>query len=321
MIKLDLRQLRHVLALDRHRSFARAASELGLSQPALSRSILALEESIGAKLFDRNRSGVEPTVVGARLAELARPLLTQVRLAEQEIVQLLDLSSGMLRVGAGPYAAEISVGTAVGRLARRHPGIRAAVAVADWPELYRRLLADELDVVVAETSYAIGDDRFVMEPLPEHRGVYYCRAGHPLAGRVELTLEEVAAFPVAAPVVPRRLLPLVANSEPSLAVDLPEGTGTTEFRVETPSLARHIVMESDVLGVALRSQIERDVLLGRLVVLPLDVPWLKTSYGVLRLARRTPSPVAAEFLELLHTVERELCDQVAWHPAAREAEA
>jgi len=66
-MKLDLRQLRHVLALDRHRNFGRAAEAIGLTQPALSRSLQALEDEIGARLFDRDRSRVEPTAVGARL--------------------------------------------------------------------------------------------------------------------------------------------------------------------------------------------------------------------------------------------------------------
>jgi DNA-binding transcriptional LysR family regulator len=55
-MNIDLRQCRHVLALDRHRSFARAADALGLTQPALTRSLQALEKSIGARLFDRDRT-------------------------------------------------------------------------------------------------------------------------------------------------------------------------------------------------------------------------------------------------------------------------
>jgi DNA-binding transcriptional LysR family regulator len=281
-----------VLALDRCRNFARAADEVGLTQPALSRSIQSLERTIGAKLFDRDRSGVEPTAVGARLVELARPLVTQARLAEREIEKLMGLASGLLRIGAGPYASEISVGTAVGRLAKARPGIRVDVAVADWPELHRRLLADELDVVVAEISHALDDNRFAVEPLPEHQAVFYVRAGHPLASRAGLTLHEVTAFPLASPFVPSRLLKLVREGRATDSDRTVEGIVATEFRVETPYLARSIVLESDVVGLALPAQIEREVALGRLVALPLHLPLLKASYGILRLAGRTPSPLA-----------------------------
>jgi DNA-binding transcriptional LysR family regulator len=305
-MKLDLRQLRYVLALDRHRNFARAAEEIGLTQPALSRSLQSLEDAVGARLFDRDRSRVEPTAVGARLIELARPLLTQVRLAERELERTVGSADGLLRIGAGPYASEISVGTAVGRMVRRHPGIRADVSVSDWPELYRRLLADELDVVVAETSHAGDDDRLLVEPLPAHRGVFYCRTGHPLAGRSRLTRQDIAAFPLAIPFVPRRLLELLGKTGPASAAGMPEGVTAPELRVETPYLARRIVMESDVLGVAAPVQIEREIALGLLCQLPLELPELETSYGILRLARRTLPPVAAEFLQVLREVEGQI---------------
>jgi DNA-binding transcriptional LysR family regulator len=169
-MKLDLKQLRHVLALDRYRSFARAAEAVGLTQPALSRSIQALEKEVGARLFDRTRARVEPTAVGVRLIELAQPLVTQVDLAARELQQMVGLDGGLLRIGAGPFAAEVSVGTAVGRLARRHPAILVDVSVGDWPELYRRVLNGELDVAVVDTSLADGDERLVVERLPEHPG-------------------------------------------------------------------------------------------------------------------------------------------------------
>jgi len=305
-MKLDLRQLRHVLALDRCRNFARAADEIGLTQPALSRSIQSLEKTIGAKLFDRDRSGVEPTAVGARLIELARPLVTQARLAEREIEKLMGLASGLLRIGAGPYASEISVGTAVGRLAAAHPGIRVDVSVADWPELYSRMLADDLDVVVAEISHASDDNRFAVEPLPEHQAVFYVRPGHPLAERAALTLEDITAFPLAAPFLPRRLLDLVREDSSTPADQPVEGIVATEFRVENPYLARRIVLESDVVGLALPAQIAHEVALDRLVALPLHLPWLKASYGILRLAGRTTSPLAEEFLRVLREVDQEV---------------
>ena len=76
-MNIDLRRCRHVLALDLHRNFARAAESLGLTQPALTRSLQALEKSIGARLFDRDRARVEPTPVGQRLIERARLLVNQ----------------------------------------------------------------------------------------------------------------------------------------------------------------------------------------------------------------------------------------------------
>ena len=305
-MKLDLRQLRYVLALERYRNFAKAAAEIGLTQPALSRSLRALEEAVGARLFDRDRTRVEPTAVGARLIELARPLVMQARLAERELEQLLGLAGGLLRIGAGPYASEVSVGTAVARLARQRPDLRAEISISDWPELYRRLLANELDVVVAETSHAMDDSRFAIEPLLSHQAYFYCRAGHPLTTQPDVTLQAIKAFPLAMPLLPHRLLEMVGKSALPQASGALDATATTEFRIDNPMMARRIVSTSDVVSAAVPVQIEQDVMLGRLTILPPAFPWLKTSYGILRLASRTPSPAAAEFLQILRQVELEV---------------
>jgi DNA-binding transcriptional LysR family regulator len=253
-------------------------------------------------------SRVPPTAIGLRLIELARPLVSQAKLAERELQQMIGLTGGLLRIGAGPFAAETSVGTAVGRLARLHPGILVDVSVNDWPDLYRRLLNDELDVAISEISHATDDERLVVEALPQHPAVFYCRSGHPLSAREDMTLQDIVRFPIAMTVVPKRLLDLIGKVDATMRADIPEGAGSTEFRVETPSMARSIVMESDVLGLGLQRQIEHEVALGRIVMLRLNValPWLTSSYGIIRLARRTVSPAANEFLRLLREVEGEI---------------
>lgn len=305
-MKFDLRQLRQILALDRYRNFARAADAVGVSQPALSRSLQSLEEEVGARLFDRDRAGVVPTAVGSRLIELARPLVAQARAAEVELGQMVGLAGGLLRIGSGPFAAEISVGTAIGRLAGRYPGIRVDVVTQDWPNLVAALLNDELDVVIAEIQNADGDERFEVEPLPQHEGGFFCRAGHPLVGRAQLTLEDVLAYPVAFGVLPRRIAEALRNENPTSTGDLPDGSGTTQFRVESLLVARRVVLESDVVSFAVPSQIARELSDGQFAILPLVFPWLETNYGIIRLAGRTPSPACEAFLDLLREVEHEL---------------
>ena len=91
-------------------------------------------------------------------------------------------------------------------------------------------------------------------------------------------------------------------------MDLPEGVNVTQFRIDTPYLARRAVMNSDVLGIAVPSQIELELAVGSLKLLPLRLPWLKTSYGVIQLARRTLSPALSEFLRVLREVEGEIDD-------------
>jgi DNA-binding transcriptional LysR family regulator len=302
-MNIDLRQCRHVLALDRHRSFARAADALGLTQPALTRSLQALEKSIGARLFDRDRTRVEPTAVGERLIERARLLVNQARDIEQDLKQMLGLEVGLLRIGAGPYPADLSVGSAIGRLVRHHPALMVDLSVADWSELIRRVASGELELAIADTGIAKQDDRLVVESLPRHKLGFFCRSGHPLAGSAGLTLEELRRYPLVGTALPPQLAGLAAKDRKGMRANLPAGVTAPEIRVDTFALARRIVMQSDAVGGAVPSQIQDSVARGELVTLPLDLPWFQTAYGILRLANRTPSPAATAFIEILREVE------------------
>ncbi len=303
---MDLRHLRYIVALDQHRSFARAAAAVGLTQPALTRSLQSLERSLGARLFDRDRARVEPTPVGERLLERARLLLNQARSIEQDLRQLVGLEVGLLRIGAGAYPADLSVGTAVGRLVQRHPGLMADLAVTDWPELIRKIASAEFDLVVADTEVARHDDRLSIEALPRHRGNLFCRAGHPLLGQAVLTLEKVRRYPMVTSALPDRLAALGAKDRQGLRSYLPERTVAAEIRVGSFALAQRIVMESDAIGAAIPTQIADAVAGGELVLLDLDLPWLTTGYGIIRLKSRTPSPAAEAFMQILREVEAEI---------------
>jgi DNA-binding transcriptional LysR family regulator len=302
-MNIDLRQCRHVLALDQHRSFARAADVLGLTQPALTRSLQVLEKSIGARLFDRDRARVEPTPVGERLIERARLLVNQARDIEHDLQQMLGLEVGMLRIGAGPYPADLSVGAALGHFVKDHPQILVDLAVADWPALTRRVANSEIELAVADTMLAGQDERLSVEPLPQHQVYLFCRAGHPLAGRASLTMADVRRYPLVASALPPRLDSLAARDRRGLRSNLPEGATAPEIRVDTFALALPVVLQSDAIGGAAPSQIRGEIANGEAFLLPLELPWLKTNYGIIRLANRTPSPAAEAFMQCLREVE------------------
>ena len=305
-MKIDLRQLRHVLAIDRHRNFARAAESVSLTQPALTRSLQSLERDLGARLFDRDRSGVVPTPIGVRFIERARLLLNQARDLEQDLDQMLGLEVGLLRVGAGPYPAELSVGTAVGRLVKAHPRLLVDLAVADWTELTRRVTTGDLELAVADGTLALDDERLSFEPLPRHQIFLFCRAGHPLAGRESLTVDEVRSFPLVGTSLPPYLGELAARDKRGLRSTLPEGTTASEIRVDTFALVLPVVLQSDAIGGAAPSQIRGPLERGEVVLFPLELPWLQTKYGIIRLADRTPSPAATAFTAILRRVESEI---------------
>lgn len=300
--KLDLRSLRYVLAISTSGSFARAAAVLGITQPALSRSVRALERSLHVTLFDRSRSGTFPTAFGRLLVERGLGLLADVGAIERELKLLDDADIGTLAIGAGAYPAQISVGESAARLIAQHPTVELRVAVADWPELIRRVVANELDLAVCEFETAEADERLVTEALPVHRGRLFCRAGHPLAGRAAVDLEAARRFPLALTSLSPRVAELARSGRREA------GKFPPEIHVDTFHLAREIVLGSDAIGAATPAQIADDVKAGRLVSLPIERPWLATRYAFIYRRARTLSPIAQAFMALVREVEAERRD-------------
>src|SRR5262245_45744690 len=145
---IDLRRLRHFIAVAEHGNFGRAASAVYLTQPALSRSIQALEAEVGALLFDRRPSGVELTEIGELVLRHAIALDAGARDLDREIRLAKDLELGELRIGVGPWGGTVLVAPVIGRLNAVHPRLRLRVVVAPWRELPDRLRSRDVDIAV-----------------------------------------------------------------------------------------------------------------------------------------------------------------------------
>jgi DNA-binding transcriptional LysR family regulator len=288
-MKLKLRQVQHAVTLAGSGSYSAAAERLNLSQPALSRSIQALEALLGATLFDRTPTGVVPTTIGRLVIEQGAALLAGADGLEREVKLALGLETGSLAVGAAPYAADICVGTACGRLAMESPALAIDVRVGDWTYLTALVLSGELDIAVAELTLAADDSRLEVQALPQHVGQFFCRAEHPLACRLSVSLADTEAFP------------LVASSLPARFQNL-----RTAIRVDTFRLARDIVLASNAVGIATPSQIAVELRERQLAFLPISAPWLHSNYGFIRLKGRTPAPATLAFMRCVLDVEEEI---------------
>lgn len=302
MIDLHLAQCATVL--DKHRNFARAAAAVHVTQPTFSRKIAALEENLGVRLFDRSSKHVAPTAEGELFLARARALLAGAERLREDLSDLGKLRSGELVVGAGPYPLEISVIEAVGRLSAASPGIRIEIIEGQWRELVTRLLSGEVGVVVAEMSVMAADARLVVEPLPAHRGLFYCRPEHPLAGRRNLGLEEILRYPLVGIRLPGRIGQLFL---PGAAVvpDLLTGDMLPRITTTSTSAAREIVKRSNGIGMGTR-EVAGELCAGTLVALDWEAAGLETRYGMARLRDRSASPAELAFMALLREVEAEL---------------
>ena len=308
----ELQQLRQVIALAEHGSFVRAAAALHLSQPALSRSIASLERRFGSALFLRRKSGVEPTDLGRLFVERARDVLRLADQLDREAVSEVQLRSGRVAVGGGPFPVEAVLAPATGRFVERHPGVQVRVVAQNWDELARQLRGRELDFFMAETSTLQHDPDLEVVPLGAAHPVYFfARAGHPLAGGGARPISEILSWPFVSPsrIPPRMLDPLLAAQRQAAR----QGGPAQPFpAVECNAVApvKRIVRGSNVLGASILPCIAPELESGEFVVLGRE-PWMHLNYGIVRLARHPLTQVAERFREFVLEAESAIVDESA----------
>src|SRR6516164_5042992 len=186
---MDTRQLRAFCIVVERRSFSQAAERLGVTQPAVSLQVRALEKRLGIQLLDRSGRRVEPTEAGLRLYRGAQRLLA---LEEDLVNDLADEAVGELQgtfeIGASTGPGGVVLSGLLCDFAAMHGELNVALSVFDTQTVVDR---------VADRTLELG----VVGAAPRHRGVDYepffrdtvtlaCPAGHPFAGRT-VTLDEL----------------------------------------------------------------------------------------------------------------------------------
>lgn len=295
----ELRHLRHALGLAEHRNFARAAEALHITQPALSRSIQALEDSLGVRLFDRDRTGVEATFFGRLLLNHARELEFAARDLQHDIELAKGLQSGELKIGVGPWGAAVLVGTVIGALNLLHPQLRVTVVIAPWKELPARLHAREIDLSVADISEVQADENLEVLPLLEHRALLVCRAGHPLAERPGAGAQDVFEFPLAAPNLPAGALERLLSHLPPAMRPAARKRGLISITCDSSSVLKTIIAQSNALTIMNVFMVLDELREGKLRALPDVDLGVRGQFGIARLRRRTPSPASQVFVDML----------------------
>lgn len=190
-----LRLLECALALDKHRNFARAAEHIGVSQPTLTRCIQELERRLGAKLFDRGRTGADPTSFGTIVLNSARRVEIDITELKREIALLKGLSIGELTIGVGPFVAQTWIGDAVGSLLAKHPMLRLRLLDMDWSSFCSALHERKIDLAVGDAQETSSDPDIVAEPLPNRPACFFCRSGHPLTKLKKPTIHDIGEYP------------------------------------------------------------------------------------------------------------------------------
>jgi DNA-binding transcriptional LysR family regulator len=191
---MDTRQLAAFCAVVERRSFSQAADRLGVTQPAVSLQVRALEKRLGTQLLDRSGRRVEPTEAGWRLYRGAQRMLA----LEDQLVAEVSASgdgavAGDLVLGASTGPAAVVVPVVLAEFQRRYPDVRVFLTVSDTHSVVERVAARELELGIVGASRRHRGVRF--EPFFSDQVILVCPPGHPFAGRT-IGLDELRDAPL-----------------------------------------------------------------------------------------------------------------------------
>ena len=186
---MDTRQLAAFCAVVERKSFSQAAERLGVTQPAVSLQVRALEKRLGAQLLDRSGRRVEPTEAGLRLYRGAQRLLALEEQLVQEVAGEGDGElTGDLALGASTGPAAIVVPLLLCEFQLANPGVKVALSVHDTHSVVELVAARELELGIVGAARRHRSVRF--EPFFEDEVILVCPPGHPFAGRT-VTIDEL----------------------------------------------------------------------------------------------------------------------------------
>ena len=191
---MDTRQLAAFCAVVDRRSFSQAAERLGVTQPAVSLQVRALEKRLGTQLLDRSGRRVEPTEAGWRLYRGAQKLLALEEQIESDVASTVEGElRGTLVLGASTGPAAIVVPLLLGEFQRQNPGVHVSLTVSDTHTVVERVAARELELGIVGASRRYRGVRF--EPFFSDEVILACPPGHRFAGRT-ISLDELREEPL-----------------------------------------------------------------------------------------------------------------------------
>jgi DNA-binding transcriptional LysR family regulator len=297
---MDQRQLQYFLQAVRVGNLTEAAAELGVSQPALSKGIKALETTLGVRLLERGRFGVMPTRFGEALLTRGRVIEAEMRHARAELDAMKGARTGHVLMGCGPTEANRLLPLALKRLQRTHPQLRVTALYGLNETLMPWVKQGEIDFALSSVPQRATDADLMHEALFEESGVVVARAEHPLARKREVGWAELAG---AQWVLPRQ------HELERRAIDelfVGQGLEPPEALVETTStvLMKSMVMQSDCLTFIPRELIYWEALAGTLIALKVTAPRWQRLVGVTRRKRGSVSAAGKALIDALKEVAK-----------------
>lgn len=186
---MTLTQLEYIIAVDNHRSFAKAARACHVTQPTLSMQVKKLEEDMGVLVFDRSKKPILTTDIGRRIVTQARTILRESSRIYELIKDEQDTVKGELRVGVIPTLGPYLLPQFLPDFMVKYPDVQLNIQELLSEEIIEKLKADQLDIGLLVTPLNI--DGFTELPLFYETFVVYMSTSHPLSDRHKIDFDDL----------------------------------------------------------------------------------------------------------------------------------
>jgi DNA-binding transcriptional LysR family regulator len=303
--RIRLRDLHVFAATVRLGGMARAARELGVSQPAVSEVITELEHMLGVRLLDRSPRGVEPTVYGSALLKRSIAAFDELRQGIREIEFLSDPTAGELRIGCPESIAAGYLRPVIARFAKAHPRVVLDIDTVNTQSFPPKLRERSLDLVLAREGWPLNEpgliEDFAIETVCNDKLVVAVGSNNPLARRRKLNWAALADQPWVLTGDEVWNYRLVAEAFSAHGL----GPPTVHMKTLSVHLRASMAATSNCI-----TTFPWSVLLfhdqPRLRMLPVELPSRSWPILAVTLRHRTQSPLAARFLDSARATSRSI---------------
>lgn len=300
--RLRLADLQMLHATVQTGSMAKAAQQLSISQPAISRAIGEMEHLFGVRLLDRGPRGVEPTRYGVALVDRATAVFNELSQGVKEIASLADPTAGELRIGStDPFAAAV-VAPIVNKISRQHPRIGFFLSTGDLTTLLQDVATRNVEFAMSRWNDEVDLEGMTTEVLFHDPYIVVAGLKNPLLKRRKIQLADLLHEPWVMPPYDTFQGRQNAAAFRASGVEPPQTTVATL----SLNLRNTLLATGRFLTILPRFTLALPGGNKMLRALPVDLPKTRRPIGVIRLKGRSPSPLAKQFLQEVYALTKPL---------------
>jgi DNA-binding transcriptional LysR family regulator len=295
--RLKLRDLHILLTVVQRGSMAKAAAELAISQPAVSKAIADMEHTFGLRLLDRSRSGIEPTAYGRALVTRGQAIFDELKHSVEDLAFLADPTVGELHIASTESVAAGLLPAVLERFSREQPGVRVNVAQAVMNAAhYRDLRERSIDLLVGRIPNPFDESDLEAQIAYDDQVVVVAGRQSKWARSRRLELADLVAE--------RWVLPPDDTMPGLLAAELFRAGGKDLPRAPITTLSIHLCCQltacSKFVTMLPASVLRFSNLNQSLKVLPIKLTPQRRPVGIVTLKNRTLTPAARLLIECVH---------------------